>query len=363
MKILSARQRIVRMAFAWMTLCFYSTSFSQNLFVSDIGTLDFSANYDGGVVYQFTPDGNRKVYTSGYARPNSLAFDSNGTLYVGDHLRSIIYKVAPDGSKTPFASLANNTVAVDPAGNLFATGFHFSSPDTDVWKFGRDGTRSSFASGIRSPTDLIFDTSGNLFVRDNFFTETGPMTGFFDTRIYKFKPSGEQSEFVSGQSGGGIGLAVNTVGEVFLNQGGLEISKFTPSGERSTFAITTNSTLGLAIDDSGNVYTTRHETDSTTQGDIGFVYKFAPDGTQTTFASGLSYPDFVTVPPKPSLRIELAENESELILTWPTVRGNYSVQSSSDLSSSNWQAIPGETPGQRRVPRNSNTAFFRLGRE
>jgi sugar lactone lactonase YvrE len=328
------------------------------LFVTDIGRLDFSPGYDGGLVYQVFPDGTRKVYTSGYARPNSIAFDSAGNLYVGDYIRSTIYKVTPDGTKTPFATLSGNTVAVDAAGLVFATGFHFSQPETDVWKYTRDGLPLSFASGLHSATDLIFDPSGNLWVRDNFFMETGPMTGIWDARIYKFNPAGEKTLFVSGQRGG-IGLAVNATGEVFLNQY-VEISKFTPSGERSTFALAPN-TSGLAIDDSGNLYTTLHETDSNTHQDVGSVYKFAPDGTRTTFVSGLSYPDFVAFPPRPALRAELTENE--IVLTWPTLRSNYSVQSTTDLPAAKWESLPTQSPGLVRVPRSSSTSFFRLGSE
>ncbi len=347
--------RIPSLGFAALFLWICSTAFGQNLFVTDIGRLDFSPGYDGGLVYQVFPDGSRKVYTSGYARPNSLAFDSDGNLYVGDHSRGIIYKVTPDGTKTPFATLSGNTVAVDAAGLVFATGYHFSQPETDVWKYTREGVPSAFASGLHSATDLAFDPSGNLWVRDNFFTQTGPMTGIWDARIYKFNPAGEKTLFVSGQMGG-VGLAVNAAGEVFLNQPG-EISKFTASGERSTFALAAN-TSGLAIDDSSNLYTAVHETDSTTQQDIGFVYKFAPDGTRTTFVSGLSYPDFVAFPPKPALRVELTENE--VVLTWPTLRGNYSVQTTTELSPAEWQTLPDQSPGLVRIPRSSTTSFFRL---
>ena len=60
------------------------------------------------------------------------------------------------------------------------------------------------------------------------------------------------------------------------------IFKFTPDGTESTFASGLNGPFGLAFDSSGNVF----------EGDFGSntIFKFTPDGTKSTFASGLSGP-------------------------------------------------------------------------
>src|SRR5438067_269286 len=60
------------------------------------------------------------------------------------------------------------------------------------------------------------------------------------------------------------------------------ILKFTPDGTKSTFASGLNRPFGLAFDDSGNLF----------EGDAGShtVFEFTPDGTESTFASGLSDP-------------------------------------------------------------------------
>src|SRR5437764_4537989 len=60
------------------------------------------------------------------------------------------------------------------------------------------------------------------------------------------------------------------------------ILKFTPDGTKSTFASGLNRPFGLAFDRSGNLFEADY--------DSGTIFKFAPDGTKTTFASGLSNP-------------------------------------------------------------------------
>ena len=59
------------------------------------------------------------------------------------------------------------------------------------------------------------------------------------------------------------------------------INKFTPDGTRSTFATGLNP-RGLAFDSAGNLFAT----DLSTNG----IYKFAADGTRSTFATGLNQP-------------------------------------------------------------------------
>jgi hypothetical protein len=60
------------------------------------------------------------------------------------------------------------------------------------------------------------------------------------------------------------------------------IYKYAPDGTRATFATGLNEHFGLAVDSAGNLF----ETD----GGSGNIYKFAPDGTQSLFASGLATP-------------------------------------------------------------------------
>src|SRR6267143_621928 len=60
------------------------------------------------------------------------------------------------------------------------------------------------------------------------------------------------------------------------------IFKFTPDGTKSTFASGLSNPRGLAFDASGNLF----EADGTSN----TIFKFTPNGTKSTFASGLSGP-------------------------------------------------------------------------
>ena len=80
-----------------------------------------------------------------------------------------------------------------------------------------------------------------------------------------------------------FGLAFNTSGDLFVsNYGPSTIYEFTPNGTRSTFASGLSGPLGLAFDSSGNLF----EADSGS----GNIYEYTPNGTRSTFASGLNGP-------------------------------------------------------------------------
>src|SRR5437773_2347324 len=60
------------------------------------------------------------------------------------------------------------------------------------------------------------------------------------------------------------------------------IFKFTPDGTKSTFASGLNRSFGLAFDGSSKLFEADYSSNT--------IFKFTPDGTKTTFASGLSNP-------------------------------------------------------------------------
>src|SRR6266496_1948611 len=82
------------------------------------------------------------------------------------------------------------------AQNLFAV----DPNNGNIDEFTPNGVRSTFASGLNSPSGLAFDKSGNLFVAD---AGSGA--------IYKFTPTGVRTTFASGLplplSGARVGLA------------------------------------------------------------------------------------------------------------------------------------------------------------
>ena len=114
---------------------------------------------------------------------------------------------------------------------------------------------------------LAFDAAGNLFERGT-------------DSIFKFTPDGNKSTFASGLSTYGVyNLAFDAAGDLFVSdEDSHSILKFTPDGKKSTFATGFNPS-GMAFDDKGNLFVADQEHS---------IFKFTPDGNRSTFANDLS---------------------------------------------------------------------------
>jgi hypothetical protein len=133
-----------------------------NLFVSRKST---NTNESDGVILKFTPDGRSSVFASNLSRPQGLAFDSSGNLYLAYPDRDSILKFTPDGKRTTFASgLAQPyRLAFDPFGNLFVTD-HAANSIVEISPSGVVTTIAMNTSDSIRVNDLAFDSNGNLFV-------------------------------------------------------------------------------------------------------------------------------------------------------------------------------------------------------
>ena len=240
----------------------------------------FEADFTSGIIYRFAPDGSRSVYTSGLNGPEGLAFDNAGNCFVSEALGNIIHKFGTDGTDTVFASGLNGPASLvfDGAGNLFSADFFGGF----IYKFGPSGVRTTFASGLNGPANLIFDGMGRLLAAD-----------FHTGNIFRFTPDGTQTTFASGV-GNPHGLAFDANGDLFVADfTGGTILRFTPAGTRSTFASGLDGPHGLVFDQSGNLFSADYNT--------GNVYQFTPAGARSTFATGLNNPaNLLFEPGRPS---------------------------------------------------------------
>ena len=140
----------------------------------------------GSTITEFAPDGSQSTFASGLNVILGLAFDSSGNLFAADQNGGLVYKFTPDGNRTIFASV--NTpegLAFDHSGNLFVTDYFTGY----IWEYTPDGKGSIFASGLSGPHGLAFDGHGNLFAADS-----------GSGNIYEFAPDGSRSTFASGFS-------------------------------------------------------------------------------------------------------------------------------------------------------------------
>lgn len=91
-------------------------------------------------VYRIGPDGRVEVFATGFGRPQGLAVDAQGTLYVVEALAGVagLYRVGPAGEAELVVSAPTLVgVTIDPAG-----GFVVASNDT-AWRFSSLPTRYS----------------------------------------------------------------------------------------------------------------------------------------------------------------------------------------------------------------------------
>jgi len=86
------------------------------------------------------------------------------------------------------------------------------------------------------------------------------------------------------------GMAFDSAGNLLVaNPATGRIFKFTPDGSRSTFASGLTHPFGIAFDNTGNLFVAEMQPDQ--KG--GVILKFMPDGKRSTFASGLVRPLFL----------------------------------------------------------------------
>jgi len=216
-------------------------------------------------VVRITPDGTKTTAVSGLVSARGLAFDANGTLYVGQYTGTIVKIV--NGTITPFASgftnQSNLVLAFDKYGYLFVADFAGDA----ITKIAPDGTKTPFVSGIDGPAGLAFDRFGNLFVSVYGPTATGGV-------IYKYANTG-RTTFSPADLVNPKGLAFDASGNLYQADGA-RIYKYTASGTRSTLPPAILNPNQLAFDAAGNLYVS--------DGDVR-IHKVTPSGTRTDFAA------------------------------------------------------------------------------
>ncbi|QDQ26927.1 DUF839 domain-containing protein [Chitinimonas arctica] len=194
-----------------------------------------------------------------FNRPNDLAIDAAGNLYIADTDNYTIRKITPSGMVSTFAGQAGQHevldgkgsaagfdkpygIGIDPAGNLYVadTDFikidsHFSAtirkitPDAVVSTVAGTRWEKGSADGIGSqarfmePRGMVSDAAGNIYIADS-----------HNATIRKLSPSGVVSTLAGQARGIGGGIVGSSDG----------------TGTQAQF----NKPTGLTIDAAGNLY-------------------------------------------------------------------------------------------------------------
>lgn len=237
----------------------------------------FEADTGSGKILEFSPTGAESTFVSGLSEPFGLAFNATGALFVSASSSGQILKFTRARVESTFASGLSKPwgLAFDASGNLFVA----ASGAGEILKFTPGGVKTTFASGLNQPLGLAFDSIGNLFVGNS----TGVAGG---GSILKFTPAGVKSTFATGLFSPSS-LAFAASGNLYVaDSGAAHIYKFTTAGVVTTFA--SGSTLGLAIDATGTIFSTDG---------VSSIDEFTPGGSESTFATGLSQPGLLAFTP------------------------------------------------------------------
>ena len=162
------------------------------------------------------------------------------------------------------------------SGNVAVAGNLFVAASGSIYEFNSSGIRSTFATGgLTESTELAFDSSGNLFDAD-----------MWTKRIYKFTPGGSGSIFAT-NSLGVTALAFDRSGTLFVSDMGAHIYKIAPDGGTSTFA-TGYVAESFAFDSSGNLFA---DTWNSSWGPSYSIDQFTSTGTRSTFSTDVYRPE------------------------------------------------------------------------
>jgi len=185
-------------------------------------------------------------YNLGTAPANGTpqgCFDSSGNYYTvaGTSLK----KITPAGVVTNVATSASFTypqgMAVDSSGNVYIA--NYGSPTSTIYKVTSGGTVTTFASITGQTQNLVFDSSGNLFVTDS-----------SNNNVRKITSAGVVSTFATGFTTP-VGICRDSSNNLYVaNAGALTISKVTTAGAVSTFATMSSAPIGVVLD-SNSIFT------------------------------------------------------------------------------------------------------------
>lgn len=200
-----------------------------------------------------------------FNKPSDLVFDAAGNLYVCDLLNHRIRKIDPSGNVTTFAGSGTaglldgpanaarfnrpNGIAIDQGGNLYVSDLSSHTirvidPNGNVTTLAGGGS-SGFANGQGSNArfsgihDLAFDLSGNLLVadRNNHRIRQVDANGNVSTLAGSGSSGSQNGPLASATFRGPIGLAVDANGNIFVSDNlNDRIRMIDPNGTVSTLA-------------------------------------------------------------------------------------------------------------------------------
>lgn len=161
-------------------------------------------------------------------------------------------------------------LSIDDSNNLYV-----SSTNSIVYKITTAGAINPFVA-IPYPTGTAFDASGNLYVVSD------------GEYIYKVSPTGAATPFVT-DLGYILGLAVDQSGNLYAaNQNNNSVDMISPQGVVSVYDSNVSFCSGLAISN-GKLYVAASDRPGITGSGIGIIFSMTQPENTSTFTSGFDY--------------------------------------------------------------------------
>jgi DNA-binding beta-propeller fold protein YncE len=281
----TASQLFSRAACLGAVILVCASASAQNLFVSG-SVLPKNCPGGCGAIYKFTWDGGQSIFAFGLTDPWDVAFDSAGNLFVVDYDRSglrgdaAVYKITPNGVRTTFASGLSypSYLAVGRTGNVFVADYNHGV----IYEYKPTGSRAIFASGLHHPVGMAFNSAGNLFVVDN---NAG---NIHQGSVYQYAPNGSRTTFaVLGPFDRPTDLAFDSMGNLLMADLGGNIYRYVALRRhpRTTFGSVPNSAQSLACDSAGNLLVVdAGDVSGASTVTPNAIYKFTQQGVRSSFA-------------------------------------------------------------------------------
>jgi DNA-binding beta-propeller fold protein YncE len=165
------------------------------------GRLHVSSRFEG-TIYRVLDNGRTEVAATDLGVPCGLAFDEDGTMFVGDR-SGTVFRIPPGGNPQTLCTLPPSVaafhLALGPDRALYVTAPTLASCDS-IYRVDEQGTVTVVSSRFGRPQGLAFDHAGALYVAEALAGSSG---------LYRIRPSG--AELVL-SAPGLVGLAFDPAG-------------------------------------------------------------------------------------------------------------------------------------------------------
>ena len=266
---------------------------SRPAWATDIYVSTFSDSY--GQIYKIDSEiGAQTVIASGLTYPEDIAIDINGIMYIGGFFSGVRRIDITSGARLP--DVGTNICgpegpSIDNQGDVYFNTRGGPCGHSGVWKI-EDGTATTATQVIPPFSEW---GEGTAFLTEGTFAGcliASDSTGY---RVVRSCPPdfGTASTFIT-TGALTLGLAVNSMGDVFVSIYPDTILRYSPEGEsQGIFASGLDFPIFMEFDEADNLYLA--------ESFANHVMKISPEGVKTILASGLSLsgpPGGIAIPPR-----------------------------------------------------------------